>query len=124
MCALYKVTINQAIEIDQYPLPRASDLFATLSGGKSFLKLDLSLLDEQSSKFLTINTQRVHHYTRLPFGVASAPTLQAIPGTLFYIDDILITTKDNKEHLHILEQVLQRLQHYRFQLKKEKCQFL
>ena len=61
ICGDYKVTINQALEVDQYPLHKPDDLFATLAGGKKFSKLDLSQayqqlkLDEQSMQYVTIN---------------------------------------------------------------------
>ena len=42
LCGDYKVTINGALDVDQYPLPKPEDLFATLANGKSFSKLDLS----------------------------------------------------------------------------------
>ena len=42
ICGDYKVTINQNLAIDQYPLPGAEELFATLAGGKIFTKLDLA----------------------------------------------------------------------------------
>ena len=90
LCGDYKVTINQALEVDQYPLPNPDNLFATLAGGKRFTTLDLSqaylqlLLDEESSKLVTVNTHRgLYQYTRLPFGVASAPALfQKIMDTI------------------------------------------
>ena len=31
-----KVTVNQALETEQYPLQKSKDLFATLAGGKIF----------------------------------------------------------------------------------------
>ncbi len=34
ICGDYKVAVNAALEVDQYPLPNPSDLFASLSGGK------------------------------------------------------------------------------------------
>ena len=34
----YKVMVNSALEVDQYPLPNPSDLFASLSGGKNSQK--------------------------------------------------------------------------------------
>lgn len=65
-------------------------------------------------KYVTMNT---HHglYTRLPYGVASAPALfqkvmdtvlQGIPGVPCYIDDILFTGADDHKHLRTLEEVL------------------
>ncbi|KAL5506647.1 hypothetical protein EMCRGX_G008350 [Ephydatia muelleri] len=64
LCGDYKVSINQALMVDQYPLPKPSDLFAALSGGKWFTKLDLAQaytqmeLDEVSRQFVAINTHR------------------------------------------------------------------
>ena len=65
ICGDYKVTVNPVLQVDQYPLPKPEDLFATLAGGKKFTTLDLSQaylqleLDEQSSQYTTINTHRV-----------------------------------------------------------------
>ena len=33
ICGDYKVTINQYLEVDKHPLPKAEDLFVELSGG-------------------------------------------------------------------------------------------
>ena len=78
------------------------------------------VLDEESRKFTTINTQKgLFQYKRLPFGVSSAPTifqrtmdslLQGIPQTCVYLDDILITGNTVEEHLKNLDEVLRRLQ--------------
>ena len=92
---------------------------AQLAGGQKFSKLDLSqayqqiLLDENSRKFVTINTHlRLFQYTRVSFGVTSAPALfqktmdtllQGIPNIQCYLDDILITVKSDAEHLQTLE---------------------
>lgn len=74
--------MNKGLLIETYPLPRVDDLFANLSGGKSFSKLDLSQayfqlpLAEDSKKFVTINTHKgLFVYNRLPFGVSSAPSI-------------------------------------------------
>ena len=39
ICCYFKVTLNPVLEID--PLPRIKEIFAALSGGKRFTKLDL-----------------------------------------------------------------------------------
>ena len=68
--------------VDQYLLPKPSDLFAALSGGKLFTKLDLAQaytqmeLDVVSRQYVAINTHHgLYQYTRLPFGIASAPAI-------------------------------------------------
>ena len=75
LCGDYKVTINPVLLTDTYPLPRVDDLFAALSGGKIFSKLDLKHaylqvpLDDSSKKYTTINTPKgLYQYERLPFG--------------------------------------------------------
>ena len=140
ICGDYKVTVNPVLQVDQYPLPKPEDLFATLAGGKKFTTLDLSQaylqleLDEQSSQYTTINTHKgLYRYKRLPFGIASAPALfqktmdtilQNIPKAMCYIDDIMITGSDDTEHLATLNQVLERLETHNIKVNLKKCHFL
>ena len=42
ICGDYKVAANHSLQLDQYPLPKPEDLFATLAGGVKFTTLDLT----------------------------------------------------------------------------------
>ncbi|XP_054723056.1 uncharacterized protein K02A2.6-like [Uloborus diversus] len=139
ICGDFKLTTNKITELEQYPLPNIEDLFAQLSGGTLFSKLDLRdaycqlQLDEDSKNLVVINTQKgLFRYTRLPFGVASAPAvfqremekiLQGLQGASCYLDDLLVTGKDRVEHLQNLNAVLSRLQEAGMKLHPEKCEF-
>lgn len=140
VCGDFKVTVNQCLDEQQYPLPNVEDMFAQLAGGNKFTKLDLSqayqqlTLDEASKPYLTINTHLgLFRYHRLPFGVSSAPAIfqsvmdQVLSGlkhVMCRIDDILITAPTDREHLMILEEVLRRLDRHNIRLRKDKCKFL
>ena len=41
ICGDYKVTINQAVKVDTYPIPNIDSLFTKLSGGRLFTTLDI-----------------------------------------------------------------------------------
>ena len=123
VCGDYKLTANQASKLDTYPLPKIDDIFAQLSGGKTFSKLNLAhayqqlALDQESKQITTINThynthKGLYRYHRLPFGIHSAPSifqrtmegvLRGIPHVSVYIDDILITGETDEEHLQNLD---------------------
>ena len=140
LCGDYKITVNQASNTESYPLPRIEDLLASLSGGTAFSKLDLAhayqqvVLDEESKEVVTIKTHKgLYKVNRLPFRVASAPSLfqrimenilQGLAGISVYIDDILVTGKTTEEHLANLEAVLSRLETAGLRLKQNKCAFL
>ena len=42
---------------------------------------------------------------------------------IIYIDDIIISSRNYKQHVEALRKVLQRLQYQQFWLKESKCQF-
>ena len=121
ICADFKVTVNKVLEVDQYPLPKVEDIFASLAGGKKFTKLDLKNaylqmeVHENDKKYLSINIHKgLFRYNRLSFGIASAPAiwqgtmdqiLQGLNGVKCILDDMVITGKNDQEHLHNLDSV-------------------
>ena len=140
ICGDYKVTVNQAAKVDRYPISKIEDLFASLAQGEKFTKLDMSqayqqlVLDEESHKYVVINTHKgLFQYTRLPFGIFSDPAifqrvmeglLQGMPHVSVYLNDILITGKNDVEHLAMLEAVLSRFEDAGLHLKCSKCVFM
>ena len=141
ICGDYKQTVNRAAKTDAYPLPRIEDLFAFLTGGQLFTKLDLAHayqqvpLDKDSQLVTTINTHKgLYCYNRLPFGIASAPAIfqraieailqGIIPHVCVYLDDILVTGVNSDDHLQTLEAVLTKLEEAGIRLKHSKCSFM
>ena len=45
------VTVNSALQVDQYPLTKPEDLFATFMGGQKFTKLDLTVSETERFDF-------------------------------------------------------------------------
>lgn len=138
VCGDFKITLNKCLEVDRFPLPKVEDLLAKLYGGEKFTKLDLSqayaqLELDESKKYTVINTHKgLFRYNRLIYGLASSPGIfQRKLEQLFadmskvgvFLDDVIITGRDDKEHLTTLYEVFERLQKYGLKIKKEKCIF-
>ena len=71
-------------------------------------------------------------YNRLVFGITSAPAiwqrtidqvLEGTSGTSCFLDNMIITGKNDEEHLANLEEVLRRFQVHGLRANKTKCEF-
>ncbi|XP_045496002.1 uncharacterized protein LOC123694580 [Colias croceus] len=140
ICGDYKITINPILKRDPYPLPRIEELFASLSGGEEYSKIDLKhsyqqcLLSNDSQRYTAITTHvGTFVYRRTPFGLSCIPekfqkimeeTLRGVPNTVVFLDDVCVTGVDRKSHLRNLRTVLERLRAMGFTVKFEKCSFL
>ena len=107
ICGDFKVSINPVIDSHIYPLPTPEEMFSTLANGESYTKLDLAraykqmAVKKECQHLLTINMHLgLFRYTRLPFGISTAPALwqqamtqvlQGLPGVVCFIDNILVT---------------------------------
>ncbi|XP_061716634.1 uncharacterized protein K02A2.6-like [Cydia pomonella] len=140
ICGDYKVTINPKLKRDYYPLPRIEELFANLSGGEQYTKLDLRhayeqcLLTEDSQPYTAITTHvGTFVYRRTPYGLSCIPekfqklmeeTLRGIPNCVVFLDDICVTGPNKQAHMRNLRAVLERLRTMGMTLKLSKCKFL
>lgn len=138
ICGDFKVTLNMACDIEQYPLPKVEDIFAPLKDGHWFSKLDLReaychvALDEKSRQAAVLNTHKgLFCYNRLPYSIASAPAifqrkmealLKDILGTQVFLDDVLVA-EGKDEFGQTLRKVLQRFRKNGIRLREEKCVF-
>jgi hypothetical protein len=90
-----------------------------------------------SDRYKTAFRTRYGHYefNVMPFGLTNAPaTFQTLMNEIFrdlldvcvivYLDDILVYSKDPKDHEQHLRQVLDRLKEHQLVVKKSKCTFL
>ena len=134
ICRDYKVAINPCLDVQEYPMPTAEELFTKLNGGKKCSKIDLApvyqqvLLDNKSKQYVTINTHLgLYQYTRLPFGVAASPAiffLENYDVVLNGLQGVRGITCTDEEHLQNLDNTLYRRHSMGIQLKRSKCVFL
>ena len=93
----YKQTINQVAKLDNYPIPKIEDLYATLREGVEFTRLDLIQayqrleLDKDSEAKTFISTHKgLFKYKCHPHGISSAPgiyqrTIESLASSRKYL---------------------------------------
>jgi len=132
---LNKVTIK-----NKYPLLRIDDLMDQLVGARVFSKINLrsgyhqiKVKDEDIQK-MAFRTRYGHYeYSVMPFGVTNAPgVFMEYMNRIFhtyldrfvvvFIDDILIYSKFEEEHVEHLRIVLQVLKEKKLYAKLSKCE--
>jgi hypothetical protein len=125
----------------KHPMPVVDELLDEISGAQWFTKLDFSVGyhqirmatgDEYKTAFRT--HQCLYEFLVMPFGLTNAPaTFQSLMnlifasllrrGVLVFMDDILIYSRTLEEHVKLLQQVFQILDHHQFLIKRSKCLF-
>ncbi|GJP51448.1 hypothetical protein CLOM_g10609, partial [Closterium sp. NIES-68] len=141
MCIDYRALNRRTIK-SRYPIPRADDLLDQLRGARFFSKIDLRggyhqirVFADDCHKTAFRTRYGSYEYTVMPFGLMNVPsTFQLTMNGVFrdlldkcvivYLDDILIYSQTQEQHLRDLEQVFQRLQEHRLITKGSKCEFL
>ncbi|XP_023311910.1 uncharacterized protein K02A2.6-like isoform X3 [Anoplophora glabripennis] len=139
VCGDYKSTVNRYLEEVRYPLPKIDEIFSKLHQGKKFSKIDLSQaynqfeLDDDAKQLLTWSTHKgLYKVNRMPYGISPASAIfqrhleqlfQGMENVSNFIDDILVTGKDDEEHIRMLDNVLRKLQDAGLTVKADKCKF-
>jgi hypothetical protein len=129
MCIDYRA-LNEVTIKNKYPLPRIEDLFNQLRGASVFSKIDLRsgyhLLRIRPSdipKTAFITKYGLYEFTVMYFGLTNAPAFfMNLMNSVFmdyldkfvvvFIDDILIYSQSEEEHVNHLKMVLQILREH------------
>ena len=127
--------------ISLVPLPKIDELYARLQGYKIFSTLDLrsgfyhiGLSESAKPKTaFVISGIGKYQFNRVPFGLAQAPAyfqtlinkvLDNIDFAMGYLDDIIIFSRSEEEHLDHIKQVFQPTGGSRTQAQPQEMQFL
>ena len=123
-----------------YPLPKIDEMFSKLRGAAVFSTIDLrsgyyhiGLTRESRAKSAFVVPMGKWQFKHTPFGLSQAPAYfqllidKVLMGcgefAMGYLDDIIIFSKNKEDHLHHLEEIFSRLQHFGLKMKHEKCAF-
>jgi hypothetical protein len=140
LCVDYR-PLNAVTIKNKYPLPRIDVLFDQLAGAKVFSKIDLRSgyhqikirpCDIPKTAFST--RHGLYEFLVMSFGLTNAPAyFMYLMNSMFmteldkfvvvFIDDILIYSRNEKEHAKYLRIVLKRLRDHKLCAKFSKCEF-
>ena len=115
-------------------------MFAKLGGARVFSTIDLrstyyhiGLTRESQAKSAFVVPMGKWQFKRTPFGLSQAPAYfqllidQVLMGcgdfAMGYLDDIIVFSKTEEEHLHHLEEIFKHLKHFDLKMKREKSSF-
>ena len=123
-----------------YPLPKIDEMFAKLKGARCFSTIDLrsgyyhiGLTRESTAKSAFVVPMGKWEFKQTPFGLSQAPAYfqllidKVLMGcgkfAMGYLDDIIIFSRNEIEHLQHIEEIFNRLERFGLKMKKEKCDF-
>ena len=123
-----------------YPLPKIDEMFSKLGGAKVFSTIALhsgyyhiGLTRESRAKSVFVVPMGKWEFKRTPFGLSQAPAYfqllidKVLMGcssfAMGYLDDIIIFSKSEEEHLKHLEEIFTWLRKFGLKMKCEKCSF-
>nr|GEX62394.1 putative reverse transcriptase domain-containing protein [Tanacetum cinerariifolium] len=140
MCIDYR-ELNKLTVKNRYPLPQISDLFDQLQGSSFYSKINLRSgyhqlrVREQDVPKTAFKTRYGHYeFQVMPFGLKNVPLVfidlmnrvckpYFDKFVILFIDDILIYSKDEKEHKEHLKAILELLKKEKLYARFSKCEF-
>jgi hypothetical protein len=133
--------LNKACPKDSYPLPRIDQLVDSTAGHKLLSFMDafsgynqIQMAEEDQEKTAFITSRGLFCYKVMPFGLKNAgATYQRLVNRMFhdqigrnvevYVDDMLVKSKKDDDHLADLKETFQALRRYNMKLNPAKCVF-
>ena len=140
MCVDF-TNLNKVYPKDNFPLPRIDQLVDSTAGHKLLSFMDAIsgynqiLMDEEDQeKTSFITGQGLYCYKVMPFGLKNAgTTYQRLVNCMFshqigrnvevYVDNMLVKSKDEANHLDGLKETFSTLHKYNMKLNPTKCVF-
>ena len=126
-------------QISIHPLPKIDEMYMKLKGAKVFSMIDLrsgyhpiALGKSYRAKTAFVMPFGKYEFLMVPFGLAQAPAyfqllmnkvLKVLKFAMTYLDNIIIFSQDELQHLEHLEIVFIHLQEAGLKMKCSKCDF-
>ena len=126
-------------QISIHPLPKIDEMYAKLKGAKVFSTIDLrsgyhhiALGKSSRAKTAFVTPFGKYEFLMVPFGLAQAPAyfqllmnkvLKGLKFAMTYLDNIIIFSQDESQHLEHLEIVFSHLWEAGLKMKCSKCDF-
>ena len=135
--------LNARTKKDLFPLPCMQETMESMVGARFFSSMDLKSefwqvrMSEKSWQYtaFTVGSLGVYEFLRMPYGLCNAPaTFQRLMQNclgefnltyaLVYLDDVIVYSKMEEDHLRRLQAVFEQFQEHGLKLKPSKCHFL
>ena len=126
-------------QISIHLLPKIDEMYAKLKGVKVFSTIDLrsgyyhiALGKDSRAKTAFVTPFGKYEFLMVPFGLAQAPAyfqllmnqvLEGLTYAMTYLDNIIIFSNSEEEHLLHLEEVFCQLRKAGLKMKRSKCGF-
>ena len=132
-------SLNLKTELDLFPLPHLRDFSYKLAGAKVFSKVDLFKafhqieIDPRDRHYTTVTTPwGLFQFRRLAMGLQNSAqafqrylqdVLADVEDVFIYLDDLLIFSRNQEEHLATLESIFAKLAAAGLSISLGKCVF-